>query len=133
MAQTLDTKCEQGIGIGIYDAYNKQWRKDNMCGTLTANSMTSTTHAGTFEVAQIADMKCEQRVVDTIHYPKGDCQIAIRKLTPKECFRLQAVPDELFERAKFVNSDAQLYKQAGNAVTATVVYALAKKLTKGQK
>ena len=49
----------------------------------------------------------------------------IRRLTPRECFRLQGFPDELFERAREVNSDAQLYKQAGNAVTATVAYAVA--------
>lgn len=49
----------------------------------------------------------------------------IRRLTPRECFRLQGFPDELFERAASVNSDAQLYKQAGNAVTATVAYAVA--------
>ncbi len=49
----------------------------------------------------------------------------IRRLTPKECFRLQGFSDELFERAAAVNSDAQLYKQAGNAVTATVAFAVA--------
>ena len=49
----------------------------------------------------------------------------IRRLTPRECFRLQGFPDELFEWARAVNSDAQLYKQAGNAVTATVAYAVA--------
>nr|DAV53430.1 MAG TPA: Cytosine specific methyltransferase [Caudoviricetes sp.] len=49
----------------------------------------------------------------------------IRRLTPRECFRLQGFPDELFERARAVNSDAQLYKQAGNAVTATVAYVVA--------
>ena len=47
------------------------------------------------------------------------------RLTPRECFRLQGFPDELFERARAVNSDAQLYKQAGNAVTATVAYVVA--------
>lgn len=62
--------------------------------------------------------------VDTIYYPKGDCQIAIRKLTPKECFRLQAFSDEQFEKAQFVNSDSQLYKQAGNSVTTTIPYAI---------
>ena len=35
----------------------------------------------------------------------------IRKLTPKECFRLQGFPDEYFERAAAVNSNTQLYKQ----------------------
>jgi DNA (cytosine-5-)-methyltransferase len=50
--------------------------------------------------------------------------VKIRRLTPKECFRLQGFSDNLFEKAKAVNSDAQLYKQAGNGVTIPVVYAI---------
>ena len=50
--------------------------------------------------------------------------VKIRKLTPKECFRLQGFSDDLFEKEKAVNSDAQLYKQAGNGVTVPVVYAI---------
>lgn len=52
----------------------------------------------------------------------------IRRLTPRECFRLQGFPDSLYEKAASVNSDAQLYKQAGNAVTATVAFAVAMSL-----
>lgn len=48
----------------------------------------------------------------------------IRKLTPKECFRLQGWTDSYFEKAQFVNSDSQLYKQAGNGVTVNVVKAI---------
>ena len=48
----------------------------------------------------------------------------IRRLTPRECFRLQGFSDELFCKASEVNSDAQLYKQAGNAVTVNVIYTL---------
>lgn len=47
--------------------------------------------------------------------------VRIRRLTPRECFRLQGFPDGLFEKAAAVNSDAQLYKQAGNGVTVNVV------------
>ena len=50
--------------------------------------------------------------------------VKIRRLTPKECFRIQGFSDDLFEKAKAVNSDAQLYKQAGNGVTVPVVYAI---------
>lgn len=52
----------------------------------------------------------------------------IRRLTPKECFRLQGFPDEYFERARAVNSDTQLYKQAGNSVTVNVIYEIATRL-----
>ena len=52
----------------------------------------------------------------------------IRKLTPLECFRLQGFPDELFYKAQEVNSNSQLYKQAGNSVTVNVIEAIAKEL-----
>jgi DNA (cytosine-5)-methyltransferase 1 len=55
-------------------------------------------------------------------------QFRIRRLTPKECWRLQGFSDELFEKARKVNSDAQLYKQAGNAVTVNVAFAVAHSL-----
>ena len=52
----------------------------------------------------------------------------IRKLTPKECWRLQGWNDEDFEKAAKVCSDSQLYKQAGNGVTVNVIYEIAKRL-----
>ncbi|HAM2078077.1 TPA: DNA (cytosine-5-)-methyltransferase [Listeria monocytogenes] len=52
----------------------------------------------------------------------------IRKLTPLECWRLQGFPDWAFDRAAEVNSNSQLYKQAGNSVTVNVIEAIAKKL-----
>ena len=55
--------------------------------------------------------------------------VRIRRLTPLECFRLQGFPEEHFHNAKAAGvSDSQLYKQAGNAVTVTVVYEIAKRL-----
>ena len=52
----------------------------------------------------------------------------IRKLTPRECWRLQGFPDWAFDRAKEVNSNSQLYKQAGNSVTVNVIEAIAREL-----
>lgn len=57
----------------------------------------------------------------------------IRRLTPRECFRLQGFPDEYFDRAAAVNSDTQLYKQAGNGVTVTVIRAIGKKFAEYEK
>lgn len=57
---------------------------------------------------------------------KGEWRI--RKLTPKECFRLQGISDDLFEKAECFNSDNQLYKQAGNACTVNVIYEIARKM-----
>lgn len=52
----------------------------------------------------------------------------IRRITPKEAFRLQGWPDEYFYRAANVCSNSQLYKQAGNGVTIPVIYEIARKL-----
>ncbi|MBQ5589018.1 MAG: DNA cytosine methyltransferase [Anaerotignum sp.] len=68
------------------------------------------------------------REVYAVWYEKYQCYIAIRKLTPKECFRLQGWTDDYFEKAEFVNSNSQLYKQAGNGVTVNVIEAIARKM-----
>ena len=52
----------------------------------------------------------------------------IRKLTPKEYFRLQGWSDDYFSKAAFVNTDSQLYKQAGNGVVVPVVKAIGEKI-----
>lgn len=89
------------------------------------------------EVANTLDTSCNQGIfvkvsdeliVYAVWYEKYQCYIAIRKLTPKECFRLQGWSDDYFEKAQFVNSDSQLYKQAGNGVTVTVIEAIARKM-----
>lgn len=89
------------------------------------------------DMANTLDTGCNQGIfvkldngneVYAVWYPKKQCYIAIRKLTPKECFRLQGWADEDFDRAQFVNSDSQLYKQAGNGVTVNVIKAIAEKL-----
>ena len=45
----------------------------------------------------------------------------IRKLTPKECWRLMGFNDSDFEKAEKVNSNTQLYKQAGNSIVVDVL------------
>lgn len=58
-----------------------------------------------------------------------DENIRIRRLTPRECWRLQGFPDEYFDKAKAAGiSDTQLYKQAGNGVTVNVARAIGEKL-----
>lgn len=70
----------------------------------------------------------DELIVYAVWYEKYQCYIAIQKLTPKECFRLQGWSDDYFKKAQFVNSDSQLYKQAGNGVTVTVIEAIARKM-----
>ena len=52
----------------------------------------------------------------------------LRKLTPRECWRLMGFADEDFDRAQSVNSDTQLYKQAGNSIVVDVLVAILKNL-----
>lgn len=54
----------------------------------------------------------------------------IRKLTPKECWRLMGIDDECFDKAQQVNSNSQLYKQAGNGIVVNVLYYIFKELFK---
>jgi DNA (cytosine-5)-methyltransferase 1 len=54
--------------------------------------------------------------------------LKIRKLTPKECWRLMGFSDEDFDKASKVNSNSQLYKQAGNSIVVNVLMEIFKKL-----
>ena len=71
-------------------------------------------------------------IVNTLLTGEEQCvdmdDLRIRKLTPKECWRLQGFPDWAFEKAEKVNSNSQLYKQAGNSVTVNVIEAIAREL-----
>lgn len=60
----------------------------------------------------------------------ADDRIKIRKLTPRECFRLQGFTDGQYDKAAAVNSETQLYKQAGNAVTVNVVAEIGRHIVK---
>lgn len=58
-----------------------------------------------------------------------DKNIRIRRLTPRECWRLQGFPDEYFDKARAAGiSDTQLYKQAGNSVSVPVAKAIGAEL-----
>ena len=110
---TLTGQDRHGIAIEVKEA--------------TANTLDTSCNQGIF--VQVSD----ELIVYAVWYEKLQCYIAIRKLTPKECFRLQGWADDYFEKAAFVNSDSQLYKQAGNGVTVNVIFEIAKKLKRGVK
>ena len=52
----------------------------------------------------------------------------IRKLTPRECWRLMGYSDSDFDKAQAVNSNTQLYRQAGNAIVKQVLMAIFKQM-----
>ena len=106
IAPTLTSNSYQENNlVKIIDFYNKI-TKDEV-GTLTSSGGGSTVRAGSFGVTD---------------------GYRIRKLTPRECWRLQGFPDWAFDKAQKVNSNSQLYKQAGNSVTVSVIAAIAKEL-----
>lgn len=98
-------------------------------GVMVVGNTSNTNHGG----GDVHDVDGLSPTLKARDY-KGPVQIIkksrIRKLTPKECWRLQGFPDELFEKAQSVNSDSQLYKQAGNSVTVNVIHAIASLLYK---
>lgn len=60
---------------------------------------------------------------EILNAPGHNLGYRIRKLTPKECFRLQAFTDEDFNKAQTAGiSNSQLYKQAGNSIVVDVLY-----------
>ncbi|EKZ3787236.1 DNA (cytosine-5-)-methyltransferase [Listeria monocytogenes] len=92
-----------------YDGINLSMPESETRRGRVAKQMTSTLDTG-----------CQQGVVVE--------EIRIRKLTPRECWRLQGFPDWAFAAAAKVNSNSQLYKQAGNSVAVPVIVAIAERL-----
>lgn len=119
-------ECRVGIDSVNFSMPNSKTRRGRV-GQEIANTLDTSCNQGIF--VQVS----EELVVYAVWYEKYQCYIAIRKLTPKECFRLQGWTDDYFEKAEFVNSDSQLYKQAGNGVTVTVIEAMARKLGQHRK
>ena len=121
---TLTGQDRHGVAIepiGIIDPQGSKTRRERV-GHGVANTPDTSCNQGIFVQAS------ENLIVYAVWYEKYQCYIAIRKLTPKECFRLQGWTDDYFEKAAFVNSDSQLYKEAGNGVTVSVIEAMAKKM-----
>lgn len=84
-----------------------------------------------FEKGKVLNMDLYNRSVNeelsqTLTNPTHNSQrlydgLRIRKLTPKECWRLMGFDDSDFEKAEKVNSNTQLYKQAGNSIVVNVL------------
>ena len=140
---TLTAQDRHGVGIKIKEAVKQGYSIAYEGDSVNFSVPGSSTRRGRVghSIAQTLDTSCNQGIfvqvsgeltVYAIWYEKYQCYIAIRKLTPKECFRLQGWADDYFERAAFVNSDSQLYKQAGNGVTVNVIQAIGQKLQNSQ-
>lgn len=119
-------ECRVGIDSVNFSMPNSKTRRGRV-GQEIANTLDTSCNQGIFVRVS------EELVVYAVWYEKYQCYIAIRKLTPKECFRLQGWTDDYFEKAEFVNSDSQLYKQAGNGVTVNAIKAIAENLENKEK
>lgn len=114
---------EDGSGqpvIKIHSNTNKGYELFTEEDSLNLDRPTSKTRRGRVGVgvAQTLDTKCNQGVISS-----QEKNYIIRRLTPLECFRLQAFPDSHVENCQKQNiSDSQLYKQAGNSITVDVLY-----------
>lgn len=115
------SECRVGIDTVNLSVIGSKTRRGRV-GKEIANTLDTSCNQGIF--VQVS----EELVAYAVWYEKYQCYIAIRKLTPKECFRLQGWSDDYFKKAQFVNSDSQLYKQAGNGVTVTVIETIARKM-----
>ena len=116
-------------------------KKDGICTTLTSSMgcgggyvpMVSRkygvfdTEKSTHQAGSVYDENGLSPTLDTMQggwrQPciEDTSNLRIRKLTPKECWRLMGFDDEDFDKASQVNSNTQLYKQAGNSIVVNVL------------
>ncbi|WP_155971636.1 DNA cytosine methyltransferase [Streptococcus ruminantium] len=124
IAPTIRTMQGGGLEskIAVKEATSKGYSEATVGDSVNLSHPNSTTRRGRVgkQVANTLLTGEEQGVVTP--------NFRIRKLTPRECWRLQGFPDWAFDKAQAVNSNSQLYKQAGNSVTVNVIEAIARRL-----
>ena len=123
-AQTLDTSCNQGV---VLENDNETNKPIACIGSTQKNAAVTDGSYSTTLTSAMGEGGGHVPMIDIEHH------FRIRKLTPKECFRLQGWEDEYFERAEQFNSNSQLYKQAGNGVTVSVVKSIGEKIRNEEK
>ena len=112
VAQTLDTGCNQGVMIGAFRGRNPNNASDRTTGAPTEQRL-EINQQGTSNT--ITTVQKDNVVVDNYK---------IRRLTPRECFRLMDFPDTF----TWPVSDSQAYKQAGNSIVVRVLEKIIKNL-----
>ena len=119
---TLTAQDRHGVMIRVCEATKKGYAEATVGDYVNLEFPNSKTRRGRVgkQVANTLLTSDSQGVVTEA--------LKIRKLTPRECWRLQGFPDWAFDKAQEVNSKTQLYKQAGNSVTVNVIKAIAERL-----
>ena len=109
----------------------RDW-KDPKCVDVTRKYGIFDTEKSKHQAGSVYDENGLAPTLDTMQggwrQPCIEEKLRIRKLTPKECWRLMGFDDEDFEKASKVNSNSQLYKQAGNSIVVNVLEAILKEL-----
>lgn len=119
LAPTLTTNKGEGNKIAIRQATKKGYIECELGGVADLSYPESKTRRGRVqENGQI----CPTITATETGVCRIESPIRIRKLTPKECFRLMGFSDENFEVAEKMVSNSQLYKQAGNSIVVDVLY-----------
>jgi site-specific DNA-cytosine methylase len=134
-----DRIYDNEIAISVTTAFNPYYIVPNKTGgnmLKGGKQLTETIEKNIdkFEKGKVLDLDLYNRTVNeelsqTLTDPTHNKQrlfdgFRIRKLTPKECWRLMGFDDSDFERAAKVNSNTQLYKQAGNSIVVNVLEAI---------
>jgi DNA (cytosine-5)-methyltransferase 1 len=124
LAHTIDAHYANGTSPGDVGKGRRTHVLEELTVIQRTHSTTTTVkydETGTLQAARLD--KVPQVVTESTS------RYRIRKLTPRECWRLQGFTDEQFDKARSAGvSDSQLYKQAGNAVTVNVARAIAQRL-----
>ena len=116
IAPTIDTGCRDNLT-----------RKQTCCAVLTPDRTEKRQNGR--RIKEPGEPSFTLTAQDRHGVALLDENIRIRRLTPRECWRLQGFSDEYFEKAKAAGiSDTQLYKQAGNGVTVNVARAIGERL-----
>lgn len=119
LAPTLTTNKGEGNKIAIRQATKKGYIECELGGVADLSYPESKTRRGR---VQGNGQICPTITATETGVCRIESPIKIRKLTPKECFRLMRFSDENFEAAEKMVSNSQLYKQAGNSIVVDVLY-----------
>lgn len=133
--ESFTVTAQDRHGIAIREATKKGYAIANEGDAVNLQFPESKTRRGRVgkQIANTLETAANQGVVERSRFSlqrrAEHRRYRIRKLTPRECWRLQGYPDSVFDLARAVNSDSQLYKQAGNSVTVNVIEELARRIT----
>lgn len=119
LAPTVTTNKGEGSKIAIRQATKKGYIECEIGGVADLSYPESKTRRGR---VQEGGNICPTLTATETSVCKIESPIRIRKLTPRECFRLMGFSDEAFNAAEKVCSNSQLYKQAGNSIVVDVLY-----------